>query len=681
MALLKVHKEISALPSTLEPDAIYMVRVGAGFDLYVTDTTGSIAYASNDYVPEVAPHNLSLGESYASEFRDHVKRLGAAINPSDAGHRIGKLIQDDLFRSASFVLFPSAVAEGKLYAQKPLGMAMDVSRASTGTRTNFDSLIELVPYNLAQYSQTFTNNAWGSLGYGNTAAIVADNTIAPDGSMTASKATFTAAGTQGRLVQAVSVTNGAEYTASFHVKYGNKSTINLYSDAAVFGTFVTFDFASNTITNSNNTYGSSVENVGNGWYRISFKYFAPSSTAQFGMITFGGEDGFVYLWGAQLVEGSTAKDYQKTETRLNIPRIDYAKGTTPAVLVEPQRTNNVFWSNDFSAAKSYNYQNATQSSTTILGPNGLPTTGITSDTSANIFHRFFKSVDASSATFTSSIYANRGDSRYLGLGVNHNGSASKENIVVFDLQEGVIASNPYGVDATIEDDGDGWFRCTHTFTYYGATAVDICVHNAGVGAFTTFGFQVFDSPSSATTLYVSQLQFEVGTYATSYIPTAGAAVTRVADVVTKTNAGSIIGQTEGTIFGEFEVIPEKQDSMLCLIGNIAGGWYSDFIYVRAYNGIPAVSVRQNDTTFVGIDGTTALSRGYHKFAFAYKQNDFAFYVDGQLIGTDNSGNVPACNAVYLGQYVDGADREVPKRSFALWKNRLPNEELAKRTAL
>lgn len=47
MSLLKVNKVISALPSSLEADSIYIVRVGAGFDMYVTDATGSIAYASN----------------------------------------------------------------------------------------------------------------------------------------------------------------------------------------------------------------------------------------------------------------------------------------------------------------------------------------------------------------------------------------------------------------------------------------------------------------------------------------------------------------------------------------------------------------------------------------------------------------------------------------------------------
>lgn len=48
MAALSIHKVIGALPATLLPDALYFVRVGQGFDIYVTDVTGSIAHKAND---------------------------------------------------------------------------------------------------------------------------------------------------------------------------------------------------------------------------------------------------------------------------------------------------------------------------------------------------------------------------------------------------------------------------------------------------------------------------------------------------------------------------------------------------------------------------------------------------------------------------------------------------------
>lgn len=44
-----IHKIVSALPSTLEPNTIYAVRVGEGFDLYISDLTGSIAHKVNTF--------------------------------------------------------------------------------------------------------------------------------------------------------------------------------------------------------------------------------------------------------------------------------------------------------------------------------------------------------------------------------------------------------------------------------------------------------------------------------------------------------------------------------------------------------------------------------------------------------------------------------------------------------
>jgi hypothetical protein len=48
MATIKHYKVVAALPSTLVADSIYLVRVGTGFDLYVTNSSGTIvAYPAN----------------------------------------------------------------------------------------------------------------------------------------------------------------------------------------------------------------------------------------------------------------------------------------------------------------------------------------------------------------------------------------------------------------------------------------------------------------------------------------------------------------------------------------------------------------------------------------------------------------------------------------------------------
>ena len=46
-SIFKIVKEVAKLPTSLEKDTIYAVRAGVGFDLYISDTTGSIAYKVN----------------------------------------------------------------------------------------------------------------------------------------------------------------------------------------------------------------------------------------------------------------------------------------------------------------------------------------------------------------------------------------------------------------------------------------------------------------------------------------------------------------------------------------------------------------------------------------------------------------------------------------------------------
>ncbi len=259
------------------------------------------------------------------------------------------------------------------------------------------------------------------------------------------------------------------------------------------------------------TYGSlasnvQIENVGNGWYRCSVVftngsnsiYCAIANSASMGWLgtsTYAGAnttDG-LFLYGAQVNAGSLLP-YQPTITRLNIPRLDYSNGSCPSLLVEPQRTNAVTYSEFFSTANGYNYQNASQSGSSIVSPSGLLAYGITSTTAGFNFYRYYKTLGGRTGVNTTTIFAKKGTSRYLGLGVNQNGSTGNNNVVVFDLQDGVIASNIYGLTASIEDFGNGWYRLVHTFDYgTGGTYADICVHNTGTGAYSSIAFQTYNT--------------------------------------------------------------------------------------------------------------------------------------------------------------------------------------------
>lgn len=47
MAQYKIEKVVSALPAVLEPNTVYAVRVGVGFDFYLSDLTGTVAHPLN----------------------------------------------------------------------------------------------------------------------------------------------------------------------------------------------------------------------------------------------------------------------------------------------------------------------------------------------------------------------------------------------------------------------------------------------------------------------------------------------------------------------------------------------------------------------------------------------------------------------------------------------------------
>jgi hypothetical protein len=521
--------------------------------------------------------------------------------------------------------------------------------------------VELVPYNLLQYSEQFNNGVWGAVD----TTITANTTTAPDGTLTAD--TMVISSSTSRVFQSTSLGAGT-YTASVYVK-SLSGTPTIQFRMVVDGVDITDSIPTTTE-----------------WVRHDYTFTASTSMDYFVLRGQSGT-GSVAIWGAQLVEGSTAKDYQKTETRLNIPRLDYSNGTCPSLLVEPQRTNAVTYSEFFSTANGYNYQNASQSGSSIVSPSGLLAYGITSTTSANDFHRYYKTLGGRTGVNTTTIFAKKGTSRYLGLGINQNGSTGNNNVVVFDLQNGVIASNTYGVTASIEDFGNGWYRLVHTFNYgTGGTYADICVHNTGTSTYTINAFQTFDSPSSPTTIYVWGLQMEVGSYSTSYIPTTSASVTRNADVISKTGISSLIGQTEGVFYVEMTCDFKNPNGAIPFY--VRGGIteaYNESTYIQMSGSGFTVAVYNNFALQAALTSGTYTDGQLVKIAFAYKANDFVLYVNGVQTDSDNSGTPSASmDGLDLGTYFAAASTfqyDGSIKAVALWPTRLTNTQLQSLTTI
>jgi hypothetical protein len=192
-------------------------------------------------------------------------------------------------------------------------------------------------------------------------------------------------------------------------------------------------------------------------------------------------------------------------------------------------------------------------------------------------------------------------------------------------------------------------------------------------------------------LYGWGAQLETGSVATSYIPTTTAPVTRNADVINLSGAVSgCIGQTEGTIYAEVDIrtFPQAGSPVVRIVTlNVGANNIQNCIIL----GIERLSggtnrfyslVQVSNVTQAGLFGST-LTNGIYKVALTYKQNDFALYVNGASIATDNSGNVPTCSEVFigLGFNTDSIVLNDRIRAVALYTTRLTNEQLAALTTL
>jgi hypothetical protein len=164
--------------------------------------------------------------------------------------------------------------------------------------------------NLLTYSEQFDNAAWTKSN--TTVSANTSETTDPLGTNTADKFLETTATSTHTIRATIAVTNGQTITFSFYAKAAGRDFVRLWEDVTT-GKQGYFNLANGTATNSDLS-SVAIQSVGNGWYRCSatISSFAGSScgfrihVSTDGTTTsYTGDDTKgVYLWGAQLEQGS-----------------------------------------------------------------------------------------------------------------------------------------------------------------------------------------------------------------------------------------------------------------------------------------------------------------------------------------------------------------------------------------
>jgi hypothetical protein len=591
-------------------------------------------------------------------------------------------------------------------AGAPLDSRITFSRGSNATLVDSTGKITYAPANLVLQSQTFDDAGWTKLN----ATVTANTTVAPDGTSTADTLSDgTATDNHGVRPTTLTLANSTTYTMSVYAKFSSLRYIIIDLVATSTSTTysaVSFDIQTGVVANSAASgtgyavVASSIQDVGNGWYRCAATltigstgtalqaYIGTSSTGvigNFGLQNYTGTNQTAFIWGAQLepvTYQTTPSTYVATTANAYYgPRFDYDPVTLApkGLLIEEQRTNLVLQSQTFDDA-AWTKSGATVTANATISPDGTSNADKLAETSANAPHYAIQTVTVAAVAHTASVYVKAAERTWciLEMGGTPFGCGAW-----FNLSTGVVGTqfgSPTSVSITAA--GNGWWRITMNKTAASAGSAFTTLYTATGDNVSTYA----GTTGSGIFLYGAQL--EAGSFATSYIPTVASTVTRSADnaEMIGTNFSSWYNQSEGTFVSDFDKYSVASRGGVLCAGNTLAATGTD-IAIDGQNDAKVRMFIENAGAVEMLNATLATYAANTpiKAAAAYATNNAVGAAAGALGTVDTSVVVPTLNALQIGGLRNSsAAPQAPLnghiRQIAYYNTRLPNTQLQTLTA-
>ena len=284
------------------------------------------------------------------------------------------------------------------------------------------------------------------------------------------------------------------------------------------------------------------------------------------------------------------------EIQTDVPRIDFTDDPTGHLLLEPQSTNLFTYSNDFS---QWYRPSASVINNVLVSPDGtLNADEFVFDGTNN--GRIEKSVSTTNGLdYTFSIYLKNKDlSDVTQVWIGYSQTAQ-------------------GQFVTITNE---WQRFTTTQTANGTNEYPRVNYN-GVGS-----------------LYAYGAQFEQRSYATSYIPTSGSAVTRNQELCDNSGTVNDFNSEEGVLYAEIAALADDGTSRRISLSDGSINNRVSLEIDETANKIKAF-ISSGGVSQV-LEHTAADLTQNNKIAIKYKLNDMSIWLNGSEVVTDTSGNMP-----------------------------------------
>mgnify|MGYP007090446765 CR=1 FL=1 len=340
-----------------------------------------------------------------------------------------------------------------------------------------------------------------------------------------------------------------------------------------------------------------------------------------------------------------------TTAAINGPRFDHvyngSSWVSKGLLVEEQRTNSVFYSEQFNL---WTRSRCNATSDSIAAPDGnttadLLTTSISD--AANGPYVYSNNAPSGQTTVSSSIFVKKGNCDYLRFDLYDsafsNGVFSKVNISTGAIISTSSIGTGWAVTSSdIVNCGSGWYRVTLNATKpSGSTTAILSSYSSAVAVNAVLG----------DTVYLWGAQIETGSsFPTSYIPTTTATVTRSADVcqITGGDFSGFWNASEGSFAVEFDIMYADEYQSTTYLAYQSG---TSWIGQRRSTGVGIyLDVYVSNIQQARLIASSPTAGTLFRSAGSYKANDFACSFNGAAVLTDAVGSLPSPTSFTIGNF-------------------------------
>jgi hypothetical protein len=303
------------------------------------------------------------------------------------------------------------------------------------------------------------------------------------------------------------------------------------------------------------------------------------------------------------------------DNRLNYPLLDGTVQTCPHLLLEPQRTNLITYSEDFSNA-AWTKSDSSITSNAAISPDGtLNADKVTGS-------GYLQNVNSLTATntYTFSFFWKKDTSNVVKILLSSTGTDEQlsinTNTLALISQLGINSYNNISY-------GNDWYRLSMTWTEANTEPTGIRISA--------------DESDATSSLFIWGAMLEQSSYPTSYIPNYGTALGVTRSAETCNNAGDVntFNDSEGVLMVEISALA---DDVTRKAITISDGISNNQRVLLSYEGL-YVKAFVYTNSLLQCDFQVLISDVslINKIALKYKTNNFALWINGIEVDTDTIG--------------------------------------------